>query len=130
MSVLPRRQAGCLAGREKGSSGGCAANPSAGGCGVEDQVGRAGAARPVRTTPVTKEARVEVVVKGRHTEVPDRFRHHVEEKLSKVARLDHRVSRIDVELSEERNPRLADQMHRIEMTCRSRGPVIRAEAAA
>ena len=38
----------CGVRREKGSSGGEAANPSAGDCGVEDQVGRAGSILPER----------------------------------------------------------------------------------
>jgi ribosomal subunit interface protein len=69
-------------------------------------------------------------VKARHTEVADRFRSHVEDKLAKVAKLDGKVSRIDVEVCEEHNPRLADQRSRVELTCRTRGPVVRAEAAA
>jgi ribosome-associated translation inhibitor RaiA len=40
------------------------------------------------------------------------------------------VNRIDVEVCEERNPRQADQRSRVELTCRTRGPVVRAEAAA
>jgi ribosomal subunit interface protein len=73
---------------------------------------------------------VDIVVKGRHTEVAERFRGHAEEKLAKIAKLDAKVSRIDVEVCEERNPRLADQRSRVELTCRTRGPVVRAEAAA
>jgi ribosomal subunit interface protein len=73
---------------------------------------------------------VDIVVKGRHTEVAERFRGHAEEKLSKLAKLDAKVSRIDVEVCEEHNPRLADQRSRVELTCRTRGPVVRAEAAA
>ena len=73
---------------------------------------------------------MDVVVKGRHTELTERFRAHTEEKLAKVAKLDGKVTRIDVEVCEEHNPRLAGQRSRIELTCRTRGPVIRAEAAA
>ena len=73
---------------------------------------------------------MDIVVKARHTEVADRFRSHVEDKLAKVAKLDGKVSRIDVEVCEEHNPRLADQRSRVELTCRTRGPVVRAEAAA
>jgi ribosomal subunit interface protein len=73
---------------------------------------------------------VDVVVKGRHTEVGERFRTHAEAKLAKVAKLDGKVTRIDVEVCEEHNPRQADQRSRIELTCRTRGPVVRAEAAA
>jgi ribosomal subunit interface protein len=73
---------------------------------------------------------VEVVVKGRHCEVSDRFRSHVEEKLTRLEKYDQRVIRVDVEVSKEANPRLADQQVRVEITIRSKGPVIRAEAAA
>lgn len=71
-----------------------------------------------------------ITVRGRHTEVNDRFRRHVDNKLAKIERLDQKVIRVDVEVSEEHNPRLAAQRERVELTIRSRGPVIRAEAAA
>ena len=77
-----------------------------------------------------RDPRVDVVVKGRHTEVGDRLRTQAETKLAKVAKLDGKVSRIDVEVCEEHNPRLADLRSRVELTCRTRGPVVRAEAAA
>ncbi|WP_433141489.1 ribosome hibernation-promoting factor, HPF/YfiA family [Actinomadura nitritigenes] len=73
---------------------------------------------------------MDIIVRGRHTEINDRFRRHVDSKLAKIERLDQKVIRVDVEVSEERNPRLADQRERVELTIRSRGPVIRAEAAA
>ena len=73
---------------------------------------------------------MDIVVKSRHVEVSDRFREHAHEKLGKVERLDPGLQRIDVEVSKEPNPRLADRAYRVELTCRSRGPVIRAEAAA
>jgi ribosomal subunit interface protein len=73
---------------------------------------------------------VDVVVKGRHTEVGDRLRSQAEAKLTKVAKLDGKVTRIDVEVCEERNPRQADLRSRVELTCLTRGPVVRAEAAA
>ena len=73
---------------------------------------------------------MDVVVKGRHTEVGDRLRSHAEGKLAKVAKLDGKVTRIDVELCEEHNPRQADYRCRVELTCLTRGPVVRAEAAA
>ncbi|CAO5242888.1 ribosome hibernation-promoting factor, HPF/YfiA family [Frankia sp. AgKG'84/4] len=73
---------------------------------------------------------MEIVVKGRHTVVPDRFRKHVEAKLAKLERLNSQIIRVDVELSKEHNPRLADFCDRVELTVYSRGPVIRAEAAA
>ena len=73
---------------------------------------------------------MEIVVKGRKAEVTDRFRKHVEDKLSRIERYDQKVISLDVELSKERNPRQNGRSERIELTMRGRGPVIRAEACA
>ena len=73
---------------------------------------------------------MEIVVKGRRTEVSDRFRQHVVEKLSRLEKWDGKLISLDVEVSKERNPRLSDVSDRIEITCVTRGPVVRAEAAA
>jgi ribosomal subunit interface protein len=73
---------------------------------------------------------VDIIFKGRRTEVQDRFRSYASAKLGKIEKLDHKAIRVDVEVSAERNPRLAGQRERVELTIRSRGPVIRAEAAA
>ncbi|HEX2362600.1 MAG TPA: ribosome-associated translation inhibitor RaiA [Jiangellaceae bacterium] len=73
---------------------------------------------------------MEIVLKGRRVEVPERFRRHVSDKLAKLERFDHKVIRIDVEVSKETNPRRSDQSDRIELTVHSKGPVVRAEAAA
>src|SRR5690606_37243033 len=45
-------------------------------------------------------------------------------------RLDNRLIRVAVEVSKERNPLLADQRERVELTIHSRGPAILAEASA
>jgi ribosomal subunit interface protein len=73
---------------------------------------------------------MEIVVKGRHCEVSDRFRTHVEEKLIRLEKYNQRIIRVDVEVSKEANPRLSSQSVRVEITIASKGPVIRAEAAA
>jgi ribosomal subunit interface protein len=73
---------------------------------------------------------VDIVVTALHVDVPDRFRRHLEEKLAKVAQLSPRLQRIDVKISHEPNPRLADVCERVELTVRAKGPVIRAEACA
>lgn len=73
---------------------------------------------------------MDIVVRGRQIEISDRFREQVASKLAKVERYDGKCHRIDVELSHETNPRLADRAVRVELTCHGRGPVIRAEAAA
>ncbi|HEX2771252.1 MAG TPA: ribosome-associated translation inhibitor RaiA [Micromonosporaceae bacterium] len=73
---------------------------------------------------------MDIVVKGRNVEVPDHYRVHVAEKLAKIERYDHKIMRVDVELFHERNPRQSDHCQRVEITCYSRGPVVRAEACA
>lgn len=73
---------------------------------------------------------MDIVFKGRHTAVPERFRKHAEAKIAKLERFDHKAFRVDAELSREHNPRMADVCDRVELTVFSRGPVIRAEAAA
>lgn len=73
---------------------------------------------------------MEIVVVSRHTEVPERFRRHAEEKLSKVGQLAPFAQRVDVEVTHENNPRLADRAERVELTVRTKGPVVRAEASA
>ncbi len=73
---------------------------------------------------------MDVVVNGRHCEVSDRFREHVSEKLTRLEKHDHRIIRVQVEVEQERNPRQHDRAVRVELTAFSKGPVIRAEAAA
>jgi ribosomal subunit interface protein len=73
---------------------------------------------------------MEVVVTGRHCELSERFRSHVTEKLSRLEKHDHRIIRVQVEVENERNPRQHDRAVKVELTAFSKGPVIRAEAAA
>jgi ribosomal subunit interface protein len=73
---------------------------------------------------------VNIAVVGRHTEVNDRFRELVDEKLAKVEQLAPQAQHIDVEVTQEKNPKLADTRERVELTVTGKGPVVRAEAAA
>jgi ribosomal subunit interface protein len=73
---------------------------------------------------------VDIIFKARHTEVLERFRTHAAAKLVRIEKLDSKAIRVDVEVLEEHNPRLSDQKERVELTLISRGPKIRAEAAA
>jgi ribosomal subunit interface protein len=73
---------------------------------------------------------MEIVVRGRNVVVPDHYRQHVAEKLAKLERYDHKVHRVDVELHHERNPRQTGRCQHVEITCRTRGPVVRSEACA
>jgi len=73
---------------------------------------------------------VDVLVTGRNVEVPDHYRQRVTDKLSRLERYDHKLIRLVVELFHEPNPRQAAACQRVEITCKSRGPVIRSEACA
>lgn len=73
---------------------------------------------------------MDIVVKGRNVEVPEHYRNHVAEKLDRAVRFDRKIIGVDVELLHERNPRQQDHCQRVEITCVSRGPVVRAEATA
>ena len=73
---------------------------------------------------------MEIVVNGRNSEISERFREHVEEKLLRLDKYDsrQRISRVEVEVTHEKNPRQHDTAAKVEMTLRSRGPAVRAEA--
>lgn len=73
---------------------------------------------------------MQIIARGRNVEVPDHFREHVADKLTRLERYDGKIIAFDVELHHERNPRQTDNCQRVEITCRSRGPVVRAEACA
>ncbi|MET0839927.1 MAG: ribosome-associated translation inhibitor RaiA [Marmoricola sp.] len=73
---------------------------------------------------------MDVVVSSRHCEVSDRFREHVEEKLSRLEKHDHRIIRVDVLIEKEARPREPERAVRVELTAKSKGPVVRAEASA
>ncbi len=71
---------------------------------------------------------MDIVVTGRNAEIHPNFRETVESKLEKVSQFYPRAQRVDVMLTHENNPRLADRSERIELTVYGKGPVIRAEA--
>lgn len=72
---------------------------------------------------------MDVVVKTRHCSVSDSFRSYVEEKITRLEKLNDRAIRVEVEVSAEKNKRQHDQASKVEITLRSKGPVVRAEAA-
>ncbi|HET6166534.1 MAG TPA: ribosome-associated translation inhibitor RaiA [Marmoricola sp.] len=73
---------------------------------------------------------MDVVVSSRQCEVSERFREHVEDKLARLEKHDHRIIRVEVLLERERNTRQPERQVRVELTAKSKGPVLRAEAAA
>ena len=72
---------------------------------------------------------MQVTVKGKNTGVPEKVRARAERKLAKLLRFDDRILAMDVEFSEERNPRVADP-HRVEVTLTTRSGLVRAHASA
>ena len=72
---------------------------------------------------------MQVTVKGKNTTVPEKVRARAEHKLAKLQRFDDRILAMDVEFSEERNPRVADP-HRVEVTLTTRSGLVRAHANA
>ncbi len=73
---------------------------------------------------------MDIIFHGRRTSVQERFREYATAKLGKIVKLDQKTISIDVEVTLERNPRQSAQRERVELTLYSRGPVMRAEAAA
>lgn len=76
---------------------------------------------------------MDIVVHGRGVEVPDHYRTHVSEKLERLGRYDSKLMNVDVELSHEKNRRADDitqRVERVEITVKTKGPVIRSEALA
>ncbi|MEJ2885393.1 ribosome hibernation-promoting factor, HPF/YfiA family [Actinomycetospora aeridis] len=70
---------------------------------------------------------MEIVVCGRNVEVPQHFREHTADKLGRLERYDHKIVRMEVQLSHEPNPRRSKNCQRVEITGRGRGPVVRGE---
>lgn len=70
---------------------------------------------------------MEIVVCGRNVEVPQHFREHTADKLARLERYDHKIVRMEVQLSHEPNPRRSKNCQRVEITGRGRGPVVRGE---
>lgn len=76
---------------------------------------------------------MDIIVHGRGVEVPDHFRQHVAEKLERLGRYDSKLMSVDVELSHEKNRKADDisqKIERVEITVKTKGPVIRSEATA
>ncbi|MCJ7827494.1 MAG: ribosome-associated translation inhibitor RaiA [Demequinaceae bacterium] len=72
---------------------------------------------------------MDVVVVGRHTKISDEFRAKVIDKLRRIETIDPRATRIDVHVAHERNPKIAGERERVELTVHGRRPIVRAEAA-
>ena len=73
---------------------------------------------------------MDVVVSSRHCEVSERFREHVIDKLQRLEKHDHHIIRVDVLVERDKHPRQPERAIKVELTARSRGPIVRAEASA
>lgn len=67
-------------------------------------------------------------IKGRNVEVSDSIRRHAEQKLAKLGKQLHEQTRVEIELSVEKNPSIAAN-HVAEATVWTKGPVLRAREA-
>ena len=70
---------------------------------------------------------MEIVISGRNVEVPDHFRTQATERLERLGRYDHKITRVCVELTHEPNPRRSKSCQCVQITGRGRGPVVRGE---
>ncbi|MDR1236909.1 MAG: ribosome-associated translation inhibitor RaiA [Propionibacteriaceae bacterium] len=71
---------------------------------------------------------MDILVTGRHCQISDEFRERVTDKLAAIEKLKDRVIRIEVQVSTSKKPSALSTQ--AEITLRSKGPVVRAEAFA
>lgn len=73
---------------------------------------------------------MDIRVHARGTDLDPDFRVLVEEKLQKAAKIFDHAGDVDVELTEEHNPRRTDDKYRLELTSLTGGRMLRIETAA
>jgi ribosomal subunit interface protein len=71
---------------------------------------------------------MDLVLKGRDGRISDEVKRLAEHKLAKLARVDPRVSRVEVELREEHNPRVHGQ-HKVRVVVKTPRRSFRASGA-
>jgi ribosome hibernation promoting factor len=72
---------------------------------------------------------MQIEVKGRNTQVTEELREHVERRFSKVAKQVSELARLEIEVSEERNPAI-DRPLCAEATLHLKGVTLRAQDSA
>jgi putative sigma-54 modulation protein len=77
----------------------------------------------------TKEALMRIEIKARKVAVSDDLRKRVEKRFEKIAKQVSPLAQLEVELSEDRNPRIADSQI-AEATLRLKGTTLRSHKAA
>jgi len=73
---------------------------------------------------------VNVRIHGRNTEIADDVRDLARDKVEHAARIFDDITAVDVEFSENSNPRLTDARYRVEITSAAAGQIVRVEAEA
>ncbi len=73
---------------------------------------------------------MDVKMHGRNFQIDNRFREAAESKIARAAKFFDGVNSADVEVTEERNPRIADERFRVEITASAAGNVVRVAGAA
>lgn len=73
---------------------------------------------------------MDVTVTGRHCQISEDFRARVLDRITRIDKLSEKVIRVEVQVSTTGTKRQPDEAVRVEITLRSKGPVIRAEACA
>jgi putative sigma-54 modulation protein len=76
----------------------------------------------------TKEAAMRLQVKGKNVEVSPSMREYAERKLAKLDKQLAEQTQVEVELSEQKNPSIAES-HVAEATIFTKGPTLRAREA-
>lgn len=71
-----------------------------------------------------------IVLHARQAQVADDFKTIIDEKLKSMVRFSVAIERVEVEVIHEANPRQGKLSHRVILTARGAGPLLRAEAAA
>lgn len=78
----------------------------------------------------TKGDRVTIRVHGRNMQVPDATKEVAEERVRHAGRIFDDGSPVDVEFTEERNPRLSNEKFTVEITSKAAGHIVRIEEKA
>jgi putative sigma-54 modulation protein len=87
-----------------------------------------GVRRSIRAPPRRKEADVRIEVRGKNVEVTDELREAVLQRFQRVGRQVSEFATLEVELLEEKNPRISDRMV-AEGTLGLKGVTLRAKEA-
>jgi ribosomal subunit interface protein len=81
-----------------------------------------------RSRKATMNAPAEIVVTGRNIAVSSYHRSYIADKLARLQYLNRHITRFDVELNHEPNPRQSKSPLQVVISSRGKGPSMRAEA--